>query len=44
MVGPAMRGLMGGGASLDQIALALTAPLALTLMLAPVTLWLYRRR
>lgn len=40
----AMRGLMGGGASLDQIALALAAPLVLTLMLAPVTLWLYRRR
>ena len=40
----AMRGLMGGGASLDQIALALLAPAALTLVLAPLTLWLYRRQ
>ena len=40
----AMRSLMGGGASPGQIALALAAPVALTLLLAPVTLWLYRRR
>lgn len=40
----AMRGLMGGGASAGDIALALAAPVALTLLLAPVTLWLYRRR
>src|SRR5687767_2423255 len=40
----AMRGLMGRGATLGQIALALAAPAALTAMLAPVTLWLYRRQ
>ena len=40
----AMRGLMGGGASLAQIGLAMLAPAVLTLVLAPVTLWLYRRR
>lgn len=40
----AMRGLMGGGASPGQIALALLAPAVLTLVLAPLTLWLYRRR
>jgi ABC-2 type transport system permease protein len=40
----AMRGLMGGTASFERIALALVAPVALTLLLAPVTLWLYRRR
>jgi ABC-2 type transport system permease protein len=40
----AMRGLMGGTATFEQVALALVAPVALTLLLAPVTLWLYRRR
>ena len=40
----AMRALMGHGASLDQIALALAAPLVLTVTLAPVTLWLYRKQ
>jgi ABC-2 type transport system permease protein len=40
----AMRGLMGGGASFELIALALAAPVALTLTLAPVTLWLYRKK
>ena len=40
----AMRGLMSGTATFDQIAVALIAPIALTLLLAPVTLWLYRRR
>jgi ABC-2 type transport system permease protein len=39
----AMRGLMGGGASANQIMLALAAPVALTVVLAPVTLRLYRR-
>jgi ABC-2 type transport system permease protein len=39
----AMRGLMGGGATLAAIALALAAPLALTALLAPLTLWLYGR-
>jgi ABC-2 type transport system permease protein len=40
----AIRALMAGGASFDQIALALTAPVLLTLFLAPTTLWLYRRQ
>ncbi|WP_394892669.1 ABC transporter permease [Mesorhizobium sp. AaZ16] len=40
----ALRGLMGGGASLGQILLALIAPVALTAILAPTTLWLYLRR
>jgi ABC-2 type transport system permease protein len=40
----ALRGLMGGGATLGQIALALIAPVALTAVLAPTTLWLYLRR
>jgi ABC-2 type transport system permease protein len=40
----AMRNLMSGGATLEQVALALAAPLVLTLVLAPVTLALYRRQ
>jgi ABC-2 type transport system permease protein len=40
----ALRGLIGGGASLGQILLALIAPVALTAILAPTTLWLYLRR
>ncbi len=40
----AMRGLMSGEATSGQIALALAAPVVLTAVLAPVTLWLYRRR
>jgi ABC-2 type transport system permease protein len=40
----ALRGLMGGGASLSQILLALIAPVALSAILAPTTLWLYLRR
>jgi ABC-2 type transport system permease protein len=40
----AMRGLMSGTATFEQIAVALIAPIVLTLLLAPVTLWLYRRR
>src|SRR5687767_4879095 len=40
----AMRGLMGGGASGSQIILALAAPILLTIILAPVTLKLYRRQ
>jgi ABC-2 type transport system permease protein len=39
----AMRGLMGDGATAGEIGLALVAPALLTLVLAPVTLWLYRR-
>jgi ABC-2 type transport system permease protein len=40
----AMRGLMTGDATPQQIGLALAAPVAMTVLLAPVTLWLYRRR
>lgn len=40
----AMRGLMSGNSDATQIALALAAPVALTVLLAPVTLWLYRNR
>ena len=40
----AIRGLMGGGATLGDVALALLAPVVLTALLAPVTLWLYRRQ
>ncbi len=39
----ALRGVMGGGATWGQIAQALIAPVALTAVLAPVTLWLYVR-
>lgn len=40
----AMRGALGGGGTFAEVALALAAPIALTLLLAPVTLRLYRRR
>lgn len=40
----AMRGLMAGTATVGEVALALAAPVALTLVLAPVTLVLYRQR
>jgi len=40
----ALRGLMGGGASVTDVLLALIAPVALTAVLAPTTLWLYLRR
>ena len=40
----AMRGLMSGGVTAAELGKALIAPVALTLVLAPVTLWLYRRR
>lgn len=40
----ALRGLMDGGATLSQIALALIAPVVLTAILAPTTVWLYLRR
>jgi ABC-2 type transport system permease protein len=40
----ALRGLMGGDATVGQVALALIAPVALTAILAPTTLWLYLRR
>jgi ABC-2 type transport system permease protein len=40
----ALRGLMSGGATADEVGLALIAPAALTAVLAPVTLWIYLRR
>jgi ABC-2 type transport system permease protein len=40
----AMRGLMNGGVTWTQLGLALLAPALLTALLAPVTLWLYRRK
>ena len=40
----AIRGLMGGARRLGQVALALVFPAALTVVLAPVTLWLYARK
>ena len=40
----AIRGLMAGGATAGQIGLALLAPVILTLLLAPLTLWIYTRR
>ena len=39
----AVRGLMGGSATFNDVMLALAAPAVLTALLAPVTLWLYRR-
>ena len=39
----AMRGLMEGAAAPGQVAMALVAPAVLTLVLAPVTLWPYRK-
>ena len=44
LMATAIRGLMGGGATVGQVALALVAPVILTALLAPVTLWLYRRQ
>lgn len=40
----AVRGLMNGGAAAGDIGVALIAPVALTLALAPLTLWIYMRR
>jgi ABC-2 type transport system permease protein len=39
----AIRGLMAGNAGVSDVLLALAAPVALTVLLAPATLWLYRR-
>lgn len=44
LMATALRGLMSGTATLTQIGLALIAPVVLTLTLAPLVLWLYRRR
>ena len=43
LMSTAMRALMAGNATLSQVALSLIAPIVLTVVLAPVTLWLYRR-
>lgn len=40
----AMRGLMNGGVSGVELGLALLTPALLTAALAPLTVWLYRRR
>jgi ABC-2 type transport system permease protein len=40
----AMRGLMGGSATARDVLLALAAPVLLTAVLGPLTVWLYRRR
>lgn len=40
----AARGLMAGTATAEQVMLALLAPAGLTVVLAPLTLWLYRKR
>jgi len=40
----ALRGLMSGAVTSRQVLLALAAPILLTLVLAPVTLAIYRRR
>jgi len=39
----AMRGLMNGGITWDVFFLALLVPVLLTIILAPVTLWLFRK-
>jgi ABC-2 type transport system permease protein len=44
LMATAMRGLMGDGATLREVGIALIAPAVLTVVLAPVTLWLYRRQ
>jgi ABC-2 type transport system permease protein len=44
LMATAIRALMGNGANFHQIALALVAPVLLTLTLAPMTLWLYRKQ
>ena len=44
LMATAMRGLMGDGATLGEVGIALIAPAVLTVVLAPLTLWLYRRQ
>ena len=44
LMATAMRGLMGGGATVTDVGLALIGPIVLTVVLAPVTLFLYARR
>ncbi|MGE3474217.1 MAG: ABC transporter permease [Rhodospirillaceae bacterium] len=40
----AVRGLMNGGATTIDVVMALLAPAILTVVMAPLTLWLYLRR
>ncbi|MCC6914691.1 MAG: ABC transporter permease [Rhodospirillaceae bacterium] len=40
----AVRGLMNGGATITDVLMALLAPAILTVVMAPLTLWLYVRR
>jgi ABC-2 type transport system permease protein len=40
----AARGLMAGGVTLTELALAVALPVALTAALAPLTLWLNARK
>ena len=40
----AMRGLMSGEWAVRQLGLALVTPVALSMLLAPLTIWLYRRK
>ena len=44
LMSTAMRALMAGNETLSQVALSLVAPVVLTVILAPITLWLYRRQ
>jgi ABC-2 type transport system permease protein len=44
LMATAMRGLMAGQVTALQLGQALIAPVVLTVVLAPVTLWLYRRQ
>jgi ABC-2 type transport system permease protein len=44
LMATAMRGLMSGTGSLTEVGQALIAPFVLTLLLAPLTIWLYRRK
>ena len=40
----AMRGLMSGAWTVQQLGMALVAPVALSMLLAPLTIWLYRKK
>jgi ABC-2 type transport system permease protein len=44
LMATAMRGLMSGEVTALQLGQAMIAPVILTVLLAPVTLWLYRRQ
>jgi ABC-2 type transport system permease protein len=44
LMATAMRGLMSAEVTALQVGQALIAPVVLTILLAPVTLWLYRRQ